>query len=79
LAQPAQPDEALAQVVGSEPQPRAELTKRLWDYIKQHNLQDAQDRRMINADERLERIFDGKRKVSMFELARLLNNHLVPT
>ncbi|MFL6212822.1 MAG: SWIB/MDM2 domain-containing protein [Blastocatellia bacterium] len=74
--QPLQPDEALAAVIGSEPLPRTEVTKRIWDYIRQHNLQDKSDKRMINADDKLRKIFDGKDQVSMFELTKLVNGHL---
>ena len=71
-----QPDEALAAVIGSEPQPRTEVTKRIWDYIKQHNLQDAKDKRTINADAKLKKVFNGKDSVSMFEMTKLVNSHL---
>jgi upstream activation factor subunit UAF30 len=71
-----QPDEALAAVVGNEPQPRTEVTKRIWDYIKQHNLQDAKDKRTIKADAKLKKVFDGKDSVSMFEMTKLVNSHL---
>jgi upstream activation factor subunit UAF30 len=75
LAQPVQPDAQLAPIVGNEPITRAEMTKRLWDYIKRHNLQDGQNRRMINADDRLRPIF-GQDQVSMFEMTRLVNRHV---
>lgn len=71
-----QPDEALAAVIGSEPQPRTEVTKRIWDYIKQNNLQDPQDKRTIKADAKLKKVFDGKDSVSMFEMTKLVNSHL---
>ena len=71
-----QPDEALAAVIGSEPQPRTEVTKRIWDYIKQHNLQDPKDKRTIRADAKLKKVFDGKDSVSMFEMTKLVNSHL---
>ena len=73
---PVQPDDALAQVVGSEPMPRTEITKRLWDYIKKHNLQDPNNKRTIKADDRLRPIFDGKSEVSMFEMTKLVNGHI---
>ena len=76
LAQPVQPDEALAAVVGPEPQPRSELTKRIWSYIRQHDLQEKEDRRMIRADDRLRRVFDGRDRVSMFEMTRMVNRHV---
>ena len=71
-----QPDADLAAVVGSQPQPRTEVTKRIWAYIKKNNLQDAKERRMINADDKLRRVFGGKGKVSMFEMTKHVNNHL---
>jgi upstream activation factor subunit UAF30 len=71
-----QPDEALAAVIGSEPQPRTEVTKKIWDYIKQNNLQDPKDKRTIKADAKLKKVFDGKDSVSMFEMTKLVNSHL---
>jgi len=70
------PSEALAEIVGKEPLPRSEMTKKLWEYIKKHNLQDAENRRNINADENLLAVFDGKKQVSMFEMTKLVNKHL---
>lgn len=71
-----QPDAALAAVVGSEPQPRTEITKKMWDYIKANNLQDSKNRRNINADAKLRPVFDGKSQVSMFEMTKLVNKHI---
>jgi len=73
---PVQPDSALSAVVGSSPIPRTELTKKLWAYIKRKGLQDAKNRRQINADENLKPIFGGKAQVSMFEMTKLVNKHL---
>ncbi|HET7564070.1 MAG TPA: SWIB/MDM2 domain-containing protein [Gemmatimonadaceae bacterium] len=73
---PMQPDEALSAVVGSSPMPRTEITKRLWGYIRKNGLQDAKERRMINADDKLTRVFGGKKQVSMFEMTRLVNQHI---
>jgi chromatin remodeling complex protein RSC6 len=70
------PSEALSKIVGSEPLPRTEVTKKLWDYIKKNNLQDEKNRRNINADENLLAVFDGKHQVSMFEMTKLVNKHL---
>jgi chromatin remodeling complex protein RSC6 len=75
IAQPVTPSEQLAAIVGKDPLSRAEMTKKLWDYIKKNGLQDAQNRRMINADDRLRPIF-GKDQVSMFEMTRLVNQHV---
>ncbi len=73
---PVQPDDALAAVVGGKPIPRSQVVKKLWMYIKKNDLQDATDRRMINADARLKVVFGGKRKVNMFEMTKLVSNHL---
>jgi chromatin remodeling complex protein RSC6 len=70
------PSEALAKIVGNEPLPRSEMTKKLWEYIKKNNLQDAENKRNINADENLLAVFDGKKQVSMFEMTKLVNKHL---
>jgi chromatin remodeling complex protein RSC6 len=75
LKQPVKPDEALAAVVGSRPMPRTQLVSKFWDYVKSHKLQAANDRRKINADERLRPLFGGKRQISMFEVTRLLVQH----
>ncbi|OGJ86801.1 MAG: hypothetical protein A2268_14110 [Candidatus Raymondbacteria bacterium RifOxyA12_full_50_37] len=73
---PVQPNEKLAEVVGSKPLPRTELTKKLWVYIKKNKLQDAKNRRMINADEALKAVFGGKKSVNMFEMTKLVNKNL---
>ena len=70
------PSAVLAAVVGSMPLPRTEVTKKIWDYIKKNKLQDAINRRLINADEKLRQVFGGKRQVSMFEMTKLVSNHL---
>ena len=73
---PMQPSEELAQVVGSSPLPRTEVTKKLWAYIRRKGLQDAKERRMINADDNLKPIFNGKKQVSMFDMTKLVSKHL---
>jgi chromatin remodeling complex protein RSC6 len=73
---PLTPDTALAEVVGSKALPRTQVTKKLWDYIKKNKLQDAKNRRMINADESLKKVFNGKKQVSMFEMTKLVAKHL---
>jgi chromatin remodeling complex protein RSC6 len=73
---PVQPDAMLGTVVGSSPIPRTELTKKLWQYIKRNGLQDAKERRMINADANLKAVFGGKGRVSMFEMTKLVNKHV---
>lgn len=76
IAQPVQPDDQLAAVVGDGQLTRAELTKKMWDYIKSNDLQDPKDRRMINADDKLRPIFNGQNQVSMFEMTKLVNQHV---
>jgi chromatin remodeling complex protein RSC6 len=76
LMKPVQPDDKLAAIVGSTPLPRSELTKKLWDYIKKNDLQDAKKRTQINADDTLKPVFDGKKQVSMFEMTKLVNGHI---
>ena len=73
---PMMPSSVLAAVIGSAPMPRTEVTKKIWDYIKKNKLQDAINRRLINADEKLRAVFGGKGKVSMFEMTKLVSNHL---
>lgn len=73
---PVQPDTTLAAVVGANAVPRTELTKKLWAYIKKKGLQDAKERRMINADDNLKAVFGGKKQVSMFEMTKLVNKHV---
>ena len=70
------PSDALAKIVGGKPLPRTELTKKLWEYIKKNKLQDAKDKRSINADANLLAVFGGKKQVSMFEMTKLVNKHL---
>jgi chromatin remodeling complex protein RSC6 len=73
---PMTPSSALAAVVGYAPLPRTEVTSKIWAYIKRLNLQDKLNRRMINADAKLLSIFGGKKQVSMFEMTKLVSNHL---
>lgn len=70
------PSAVLAAVVGSMPLPRTEVTKKIWDYIKKNKLQDSINKRLINADDKLRQVFGGKRQVSMFEMTKLVSNHL---
>lgn len=69
------PSAVLAAVIGASPMPRTEVTKKVWDYIKKNKLQDAVNRRMINADEKLRALFQ-KAQVSMFEMTKLISSHL---
>jgi len=73
---PMTPSAALSEVVGNKPLPRTEVTKKLWVYIKKNGLQDAKNRRNINADSKLSPIFGGKKQVSMFEMTKLVSKHL---
>jgi len=73
---PMTPSSTLAAVVGTNPQPRTEITKRIWDYIKKNKLQDSANKRNINADEKLKAVFGGKKQVSMFEMTKLVSAHL---
>ena len=70
------PSEALAAVVGASPLPRSQALKKVWDYIKKNKLQDAKEKRNINADSALQAVFGGKKTVSMFEMAKHINKHL---
>ncbi len=73
---PVQPDDALSVIVGSKPIPRSELTKKLWDYIKKHKLQDEKKKTQINADDALKVVFGGKKSVTMFEMTKLVSGHI---
>lgn len=73
---PVTPSAVLAAVIGATPVPRTEVTKKIWDYIKQNNLQDKDNRRMINADGKLQPVFGGKKQVSMFEMTKLVSAQL---
>ncbi|GAA5089195.1 SWIB/MDM2 domain-containing protein [Paenalcaligenes hermetiae] len=72
---PMTPSAELAEIVGKKPLPRTEVTKKMWEYIKKHDLQAPENRRNINADAKLKPIF-GKDQISMFELSKCLNAHL---
>ncbi|PWB74649.1 hypothetical protein C3F09_03690 [candidate division GN15 bacterium] len=66
----------LGAIVGARPMPRTEVTKKLWDYIKRNGLQDKVNRRMINADDKLQVVFGGKKQVSMFDMTKLIAKHM---
>ncbi|MSR35972.1 MAG: DNA topoisomerase III [Gemmatimonadetes bacterium] len=76
LAKPVTPSAELAKIVGAGMMTRADVTKNVWDYIKANKLQDQKNKRQINADDKLLPIFGGKAQVSMFEMTKLVNNHL---
>ena len=76
LAKPMNVSPDLAAVVGEGPMPRTEVVKKLWEYIKAHNLQDPKNKRNIIADEKLKKIFDGIETVSMFEMTKYVSKHL---
>ena len=72
---PLQPSKELAAIVGADPLPRSEVVSKVWEYIKKHNLQNAADKRQIDADAALEKVF-GKKQVTMFEMNKLISPHL---
>jgi chromatin remodeling complex protein RSC6 len=74
--QPLQPSPELAAIVGAAPLPRPEVVSKVWAYIKKHKLQNPQNKREIMADERLQAVFEGRNKVSMFEMNKYLAQHL---
>jgi chromatin remodeling complex protein RSC6 len=76
LLKPVQPDAVLAKIVGSEPLTRGELTKKVWDYIKAHKLQDPTKKSLINADDNLKAVFGGKAQVTMFEMTKHVSGHV---
>ncbi|HEY4071837.1 MAG TPA: SWIB/MDM2 domain-containing protein [Herbaspirillum sp.] len=73
---PMTPSAILAEVVGSTPLPRTEVTKKVWEYIKAKNLQNPTNKRNIVADEKLKAVFGGKKEVTMFEMTKLISAHL---
>lgn len=73
---PMQISDDLAEVVGKGPMPRSEVVKALWVYIKKHDLQDPTNKRNINADAALKKVFGGKDMVNMFEMTKLVSKHL---
>ena len=73
---PMMPSASLGAVIGTGAMPRTEVTKKIWVYIKKNKLQDAKNRRMINADDKIKVVFGGKKQVSMFEMTKLVSKHL---
>ncbi len=73
---PVKPDEKLSEIIGHEPVPRTEVTRKLWDYIRGHNLQDPDNRTFIKTDAKLKEVLDGKDRVNMFEMTKLVFNHV---
>jgi len=73
---PVKPDDKLAQVIGPEPLSRTDVTRKLWEYIRGHNLQDPTNKTYIKADDKLKQVFDGKDRVNMFEMTKLVFGHL---
>lgn len=73
---PMQPSSALGAVIGHQAMPRTEVTKKIWEYIKANGLQDSSNKRMINADNKLRAVFGGKSQVNMFEMTKLVSQHL---
>jgi chromatin remodeling complex protein RSC6 len=75
ITAPVTPSKELAEIVGKKDLPRSDVVKKVWEYIKKHDLQDPKDRRQINADDKLEVVF-GKKSASMFEMNKYLSAHL---
>ena len=73
---PVQPDAILGAVIGSDPVPRSEVIKKMWDYIKANKLQDSVNKRNINADDKLLPVFEGKKQITMFEMAKMVSLHV---
>ena len=73
---PLMPSKELGEIVGMNAIPRTEVMKKVWAYIKKHDLQDAKNRRQVNADDKLKAVFGGKKSVSMFEMTKYVSNHL---
>lgn len=73
---PLTPSAALAAVVGANPLPRTEIVKKMWDYIKKNGLQDSTNKRMINSDEKLAAIFEGKKQISMFDMSKYISKNV---
>jgi upstream activation factor subunit UAF30 len=76
LMKPLKVSAELAAVVGAGPMPRMEVVKKIWDYIKKNNLQNPSNKRNILADDKLQKVFGGKKEVSMFEMTKLVSKHL---
>lgn len=73
---PLTPSAELAAVVGTTPLPRTEIVKKMWEYIKKNNLQDAKNKRMINSDAKLAAIFEGKKQISMFDMSKYISKNV---
>jgi len=73
---PVTPNDTLSEIVGAKPIPRTEIVKKLWVYIKKNNLQDKKNKRNINADEKLLKLFAGKKQVTMFDLATIISKNI---
>ena len=76
LMKPVQPDDVLAVIVGNKPMPRSQITKKLWEYIKKNGLQDTKVKTNIKADAALKAVFGGKAVVTMFEMTKLVSQHI---
>ena len=76
LKRPVHVSDALAEIVGRGPMPRTEVTKKLWEYIKKHKLQDEKAKRQINPDEKLSRVLGSKQQIDMFQMTKKVSAHL---
>lgn len=75
---PVKVTDALAEIVGSDPKPRTEITRDLWTYIKKHGLQDQTNKRMINPDEKLGKVV-GRKQINMFDMTKEVSKHIIQT
>lgn len=78
LMKPVQISETLAEVIGNGPMPRTEVTKRLWEYIKKHKLQDPKAKRMINPDDKLSKVLGTRSQIDMFQMTKKVSAHISP-
>ena len=76
LMKPVTPDDKLAAIIGNQPLPRTEITRKVWEYVRNHQLQDPENKTFIRADEALKQVFDGKDRVNMFEMTKLVFKHV---
>lgn len=76
LMKPVHISATLAEVIGNGPMPRTEVTKKLWEYIKKHKLQDPKAKRMINPDEKLSKVLGTRQQIDMFQMTKKVSNHI---
>ncbi len=76
LMRPVEVSAALVEIVGAGPMPRTEVTKKLWEYIKKHKLQDPNAKRFINPDAKLAKVLGTNQKIDMFQMTKKVSGHL---